>query len=80
MYLENPHNGVLNYDNLFWAILNIFIAITLEGWSDQMYYLMDANDQHFITIIFFILLILFGSFILINLTLAVIISKFREAW
>ena len=60
-------------------MLNIFVAITLEGWSNQMYYIMETAEPT-IAVIYYLLLILFGSFILINLTLAVIMSKFREAW
>ena len=60
-------------------MLNIFVAITLEGWTNQMYYIMETANPT-IAVIYYLLLILFGSFILINLTLAVIMSKFREAW
>ena len=32
----NPNNDVTNFDNIFWALLNVFQCITLEGWSDIM--------------------------------------------
>ena len=32
----NPNNDVTNFDNIFWALFNVFQCITLEGWSDIM--------------------------------------------
>ena len=32
----NPNYDVTNFDNIFWALLNVFQCITLEGWSDTM--------------------------------------------
>lgn len=78
---ENPKHGVLSFDNILYAFLNIFMAITLEGWSEQMYAVMDVDSSGgSLAVIFYIILILFGSFIMINLTLAVIMSKFRAQW
>lgn len=32
----NPNYDVTNFDNIFWALLNVFQCITLEGWSEIM--------------------------------------------
>lgn len=32
----NPNNDVTNFDNIFWALFNVFQCITLEGWSEIM--------------------------------------------
>lgn len=32
----NPNYGYTNFDNIFWAFLQIFQVITLEGWSKLM--------------------------------------------
>ena len=32
----NPNNDVTNFDNIFWALLNVFQCITMEGWSEIM--------------------------------------------
>ena len=32
----NPSNDVTNFDNILWALLNVFQCLTLEGWSDIM--------------------------------------------
>lgn len=50
--------------------------ISLEGWVDIMYYVMDAHS--FFSFIYFILLIVIGSFFMINLCLVVIATQFSE--
>uniref|UniRef100_A0A8C6Y754 Calcium voltage-gated channel subunit alpha1 H n=1 Tax=Naja naja TaxID=35670 RepID=A0A8C6Y754_NAJNA len=52
----NPHNGAINFDNIGYAWIAIFQVITLEGWVDIMYYVMDAHS--FYNFIYFILLII----------------------
>uniref|UniRef100_A0A671SVZ1 Voltage-dependent T-type calcium channel subunit alpha n=1 Tax=Sinocyclocheilus anshuiensis TaxID=1608454 RepID=A0A671SVZ1_9TELE len=51
-------------------------VITLEGWVDIMYFVMDAHS--FYNFIYFILLIIVGSFFMINLCLVVIATQFSE--
>uniref|UniRef100_A0AAX7SL44 Voltage-dependent T-type calcium channel subunit alpha n=1 Tax=Astatotilapia calliptera TaxID=8154 RepID=A0AAX7SL44_ASTCA len=72
----NPHRGAVNFDNIGYAWIAIFQVITLEGWVDIMYYVMDAHS--FYNFIYFILLIIVGSFFMINLCLVVIATQFSE--
>ncbi|XP_069066231.1 voltage-dependent T-type calcium channel subunit alpha-1H isoform X4 [Pleurodeles waltl] len=72
----NPHKGAINFDNIGYAWIAIFQVITLEGWVDIMYYVMDAHS--FYNFIYFILLIIVGSFFMINLCLVVIATQFSE--
>uniref|UniRef100_A0A6Q2ZD49 Ion transport domain-containing protein n=1 Tax=Esox lucius TaxID=8010 RepID=A0A6Q2ZD49_ESOLU len=72
----NPHKGSVNFDNIAYAWIAIFQVITLEGWVDIMYYVMDAHS--FYNFIYFILLIIVGSFFMINLCLVVIATQFAE--
>ncbi|XP_066517733.1 voltage-dependent T-type calcium channel subunit alpha-1H isoform X3 [Hoplias malabaricus] len=72
----NPHNGAINFDNIGYAWIAIFQVITLEGWVDIMYYVMDAHS--FYNFIYFIFLIIVGSFFMINLCLVVIATQFSE--
>lgn len=76
-WTQNPNNDVTSFDNILWASNTIFQSITLEGWAQVMYWAQDATTVWCWP--YFILLILFGAFILINLTLAVIMTKFRAA-
>ena len=62
---ENPFKGAISFDNIGYAWIAIFQVISLEGWVDIMYYVMDAHS--FFSFIYFILLIVIGSFFMINL-------------
>ncbi|XP_047215844.1 voltage-dependent T-type calcium channel subunit alpha-1I-like [Girardinichthys multiradiatus] len=73
---NNPHKGAINFDNIVYAWIVIFQVITLEGWVEIMYYVMDAHS--FYNFIYFILLIIIGSFFMINLCLVVIATQFSE--
>ncbi|KFV48805.1 Voltage-dependent T-type calcium channel subunit alpha-1G, partial [Tyto alba] len=64
---HNPFKGAINFDNIGYAWIAIFQVITLEGWVDIMYFVMDAHS--FYNFIYFILLIIVGSFFMINLCL-----------
>lgn len=63
-----------NFDTIFYSLIAIFTSVTLEGWTSTMH----AIDKSFtnISFIFFIPLVFIGAFFLMNLTLAVIKSKF----
>uniref|UniRef100_A0AAZ3PJV6 Voltage-dependent T-type calcium channel subunit alpha n=1 Tax=Oncorhynchus tshawytscha TaxID=74940 RepID=A0AAZ3PJV6_ONCTS len=73
---RNPHKGAINFDNIGYAWIAIFQVITLEGWVDIMYYVMDAHS--FYNFIYFIFLIIVGSFFMLNLCLVVIATQFSE--
>ena len=62
---------MLGFDNLGWAMLTIFQMITLEHWTTTMYLLMDSNIW-WMAVLFSVLLILIGSFFLLNVVLAVL--------
>ncbi|KAK5850443.1 hypothetical protein PBY51_001324 [Eleginops maclovinus] len=72
----NPFKGAINFDNICYAWIAIFQVITLEGWVDIMYFVMDAHS--FYNFIYFIFLIIIGSFFMINLCLVVIATQFSE--
>ena len=52
-------------------MLTIFQMITLEQWTTVMYLLMDSNIW-WMAVIFCVLLVLIGSFFLLNVILAVL--------
>ena len=72
----NPNYDVTNFDNIFWALLNVFQCITLEGWSDIMVMYQKAFTPW--TFFFFMPMVFIGAFFLLNLTLAVIQSSYSE--
>lgn len=50
--------------------MNIFEAITLEGWTDMMYTVRDAEET-LVYDIFFLMCVIVGNFIILNLVIAV---------
>ncbi|CAK9290832.1 unnamed protein product [Gordionus sp. m RMFG-2023] len=73
---QNPYHGALSFDNIGLAWIAIFLVISLEGWTDIMYYIQDAHS--FWDWLYFVLLIVLGSFFMINLCLVVIATQFSE--
>lgn len=69
--------NIANFNNLFLAMNTIFVMITLEGWSFLMYNLSDAS-QSAMAVIFCVLLVVVGSFFLLNVILAVIMDAFTK--
>lgn len=37
-YWKGPNFGITNFDNILFAILTVFQCITMEGWTDVLYY------------------------------------------
>ncbi|GLD95008.1 hypothetical protein PINS_up003633 [Pythium insidiosum] len=70
--------GLVNFDNIAAAALAIFQCITREGWTDIMYSLQDAGFN-IIAVGYFVSFIIFGSYFMLNLTLAVIWENFSES-
>ncbi|KAK6035020.1 hypothetical protein COOONC_27476, partial [Cooperia oncophora] len=52
---RNPFQGSVSFDNIGFAWVAIFLVISLEGWTDIMYYVQDAHS--FWNWIYFVLLI-----------------------
>ena len=76
IYGQNPNYGITHFDNVASAFLTIFQCITLEGWTDVMYMVQDAEGG-FATFFFFAI-ILVGSLIVLSLLLAVIEGTYSE--
>jgi Ion transport protein len=69
--------GITTFDNIGVGMLTIFQTITLEGWSDLMYMMMDSGSP-IVAGVFFISLVFLGAFFLLNVILVVIISNYSE--
>ena len=76
LYSSDFNYGYTTFDSISAAFLTIFQSITMEGWTDIMYLCQDAVHP-LLASLFFILLVVFGSFFLLNLTLAVICEEFH---
>lgn len=67
---------MIHFDNILHAWLTIFQCITLEGWTAVMYDVMSGTSGW--SFLYFVLLIFFGSFFLLNLTLGVMTEVYQE--
>eukprot|EP00440_Ansanella_granifera_P074218 gb/GFBE01080540.1/.p1 GENE.gb/GFBE01080540.1/~~gb/GFBE01080540.1/.p1 ORF type:complete len:2396 (+),score=576.99 gb/GFBE01080540.1/:1-7188(+) len=72
---EGRNFGLTNFDNVGAAFLVVFQSVTLEGWTDIMRMVQDAYSIS-LGFIYFMLLVLIGSFFLINVILAIIWDAF----
>ena len=59
--------------------MNIFQIITLEGWTDMMYLVRDA-ERTYMYDLFFVSCVVFGSFVILNLMIAVQASYLDKAF
>eukprot|EP00755_Sulcionema_specki_P002765 Sspe_Gene.27001::Locus_11437_Transcript_3_5_Confidence_0.286_Length_6396::g.27001::m.27001 len=73
---SNPNNGFTNFDHVGYAFLAIFQCLTMEGWVDIMYIVQDVWGT--LGVFYFVLLVILGSFFVLNLALAVINEEFNN--
>nr|XP_033816361.1 voltage-dependent N-type calcium channel subunit alpha-1B isoform X2 [Geotrypetes seraphini] len=76
-YWKGPNFGITNFDNIFFAILTVFQCITMEGWTDILYNTNDAAGNTW-NWLYFIPLIIIGSFFMLNLVLGVLSGEFAK--
>ena len=65
-----------NWRNLGMSLLTLFNVITLEGWTDVMY---KALETHPLAWLYFVSFVIVGTFVVINLFIAIIINNLDEA-
>uniref|UniRef100_A0A4X2KZI4 Voltage-dependent N-type calcium channel subunit alpha n=1 Tax=Vombatus ursinus TaxID=29139 RepID=A0A4X2KZI4_VOMUR len=76
-YWRGPNFGITNFDNILFAILTVFQCITMEGWTDILYNTNDAAGNTW-NWLYFIPLIIIGSFFMLNLVLGVLSGEFAK--
>ncbi|XP_074655928.1 voltage-dependent calcium channel type A subunit alpha-1-like [Tubulanus polymorphus] len=76
-YWVGPNYGITSFDNIGYAMLTVFQCITMEGWTDVLYYTDDALGNGF-NWFYFIPLIILGSFFMLNLILGVLSGEFAK--
>ena len=74
---KNPNSDVTSFDNIFTSMLTIFVCMTLEGWSDTMYHSRDVTDTLQTTDLYYVVLVIIGGFVILNLTIAVLYMNFH---
>ncbi|NXC37146.1 CAC1S protein, partial [Campylorhamphus procurvoides] len=72
-----PNNGITHFDNFGFAMLTVYQCITMEGWTEVLYWVNDAMGNEW-PWIYFVSLILLGSFFVLNLVLGVLSGEFTK--
>uniref|UniRef100_A0A3Q3KPH8 Voltage-dependent N-type calcium channel subunit alpha n=1 Tax=Mastacembelus armatus TaxID=205130 RepID=A0A3Q3KPH8_9TELE len=76
-YWTGPNYGITNFDNILFAVLTVFQCITMEGWVDILYNTNDVAGNAW-NWLYFIPLIIIGSFFMLNLVLGVLSGEFAK--
>uniref|UniRef100_A0A6I8NQP9 Voltage-dependent L-type calcium channel subunit alpha n=1 Tax=Ornithorhynchus anatinus TaxID=9258 RepID=A0A6I8NQP9_ORNAN len=74
---DGPKHGITNFDNFAFAMLTVFQCITMEGWTDVLYWVRDAMGYE-LPWVYFVSLVIFGSFFVLNLVLGVLSGEFSK--
>ncbi|KAA0719893.1 Voltage-dependent N-type calcium channel subunit alpha-1B [Triplophysa tibetana] len=87
-YWKGPNFGITNFDNILFAILTVFQCITMEGWTDVLYHVSCCLSERYTSTndasgntwnwLYFIPLIIIGSFFMLNLVLGVLSGEFAK--
>ncbi|KAA0711746.1 Dihydropyridine-sensitive L-type skeletal muscle calcium channel subunit alpha-1 [Triplophysa tibetana] len=72
-----PNNGITHFDNLGFSMLTVYQCITTQGWTDVLYWVNDAIGMEW-PWLYFVTLILLGSFFILNLVLGVLCGEFTK--
>ncbi|XP_076258404.1 calcium voltage-gated channel subunit cacophony isoform X2 [Rhynchophorus ferrugineus] len=74
---QGPNNGITSFDNIGFAMLTVFQCITMEGWTSILYWMNDAVGSYY-NWMYFVPLIVLGSFFMLNLVLGVLSGEFAK--
>lgn len=74
-HLFHEHDPV-HWGSLGLALLTLFRIVTLEDWTDVMY---TAMELHPIAWVYFVSFVILGTFVIINLFIAVVLNNLEEA-
>eukprot|EP00755_Sulcionema_specki_P015559 Sspe_Gene.59734::Locus_32834_Transcript_1_1_Confidence_1.000_Length_6014::g.59734::m.59734/K04851/CACNA1D; voltage-dependent calcium channel L type alpha-1D len=70
----NPTSGKVSFDNVLAALFTLIVGVTLEGWVNVLYNVIDATSLY--SSIFFVVLVVAGAFCIMNLTIVIVNNVF----
>jgi len=76
-YDANGEVSRANFDTIYWAAITVFEVLIGDNWNDVMFDCIKSVGL--LSTIYFISLILFGSIIMLNLFLAILLGNFDKA-
>lgn len=71
----NPYNNTVSFDNFFQSLELVFVILSMNTFTDLMYYTMDAENMA--SSIFYVVAIFILPIWLLNIFVAVIVSSFK---
>jgi voltage-gated sodium channel len=74
-HLFHEHDPT-HWRNLAYSLLTLFRIVTLEDWTDVMYTAMELSPAYGL---FFVSFVVIGTFVVVNLFIAVVINNLDEA-
>lgn len=74
-HLFNQHDPT-HWRDLSYSLLTLFRIVTLEDWTDVMYTAMELSPAY---ALYFVSFVVIGTFVVINLFIAVVINNLDEA-
>ncbi|XP_031641038.1 voltage-dependent calcium channel type D subunit alpha-1-like isoform X3 [Contarinia nasturtii] len=74
---KGPNDGITNFDNFGLAMLTVFQCITLEGWTEVLYWIQDSMGNTW-QWIYFVSMVILGAFFVMNLILGVLSGEFSK--
>ena len=75
--MKNGHSPWGNFDTLLNAIISIFEILVGENWNAFMY--DGIWSVGWLSVIYFVSLVVFGNIVMLNLFLAILLGNFDEA-
>lgn len=72
---QSPYNGTINFDNIFNSLELVFVVMSLNTFSDIMYYIVDA--EHLVAALFFVVGIIILAYGLASLFISIVASTFK---
>lgn len=67
---SNPANGTWSFDNIFAALMQVFVVASANTWTDSMYSMMDSD--YFVSCLFFIACLVICNYWMYSLFVACI--------
>lgn len=68
-----------NFDTFLWSFVTIFQILSGENWNTVMYDGMKVMEPKWVGAILFLAIVVIGQFVILNLFLAILMSKFEES-
>ena len=78
-FLEENEKARQNFDDFFSAFITIFQVLTMENWTDVLYFAMRSTANKLVAIGFLIIWIWLGNYIFLNLFLAILLDGFNSS-